>query len=78
MGVLFGIACFLYISDVPPVPRQVIGQSCRLGEKVFKRGLFALFILRLCAITGVQILLKVGAEVDLIEGIFGWGRRLLR
>ena len=59
------------------LPRQVIGQSCRLGEKVLKRGLFALFVLRLCAITGVQVVLKVRSEVDLIEGVLGRGRRLL-
>ena len=53
------------------LPRQVIGQSRRLGEKVFKRGFFVLFILRLRAITGVKILLEVRSEIDLVEGILG-------
>ena len=60
------------------LPRQVIGQSRRLGEKVFKRGLLAVFILRLRAIAGVEILLEVRAKIDLVEDVFlGWRGRFL-
>ena len=53
----------------------MIGQTRRLGEKIFKRGFFALLVLRLSAIAGVQILLKVRSEVDLFEGILGGNGR---
>ncbi len=59
------------------LPRQVIGQSRRLGEEVLERGLLVLLILRLRAIAGVQIILEVRSEIDLVEGILGRGRRLL-
>ena len=59
------------------LPRQVIGQSRGLGEKVFKRGLFAVFVLRLRAIAGVEIILEVRAEIDLVEKSLGRGGRFL-
>ena len=56
----------------------MIGQSCRLGEKVFKRGLLAVFVLRLCAIAGVEILLEVRAKIDLVEDVLlSWRGRFL-
>ena len=62
--------------QISQLPRQVIGQSRRLGEKVLIRGLFTLFVLRLCAVTGVQVILEVRSEVDLVKRILNWGRGL--
>src|ERR1700758_3314644 len=44
------------------LPRQVIGQSRRLGEKVLKRGPLVLFIFRLGPVTGIKILLEIRTE----------------
>jgi hypothetical protein len=60
------------------LPRQVIGQGRRLGEKVLKRGLFAVFILRLRAIAGIKIVLEIRSEIDLLERVLGRGRRAPR
>ena len=60
------------------LPRQVIGQSRRLGEKVLKRGLLTVFILRLCAIAGIKIILEVRSKIDLVERVLGCGRGLFR
>src|SRR5580658_10758142 len=56
------------------LPRQVIGESRWLGEKVLKRGLLAVFIFRLCAVAGIKVVLKIRSEVDLLEGVFGSSR----
>ena len=59
------------------LPRQVIGQSGRLGEKIFKRGLLVVVKLRLCTVAGVEIILEVRAEVDLGEDVLRRSRGLL-
>ena len=43
---------------------------------MLERRPFAVFVLRLRAIAGVQVILKVRAEVDFLERVLGWGRRL--
>ena len=60
----------------PQLPRQVIGQSRGLGEKVLKRGLFIVLIFRLRPIAGVKIILEIRSEVDLFKRILGRSRGL--
>ena len=60
------------------LPRQVIGQSRRLGEEVLKRGLLAIFIFRLGAIARIKVVLKVRSEINFVKRILGCGRGLRR
>jgi hypothetical protein len=52
------------------LPGEVIGQSCRLGEKIFERRALDFFHLAAGAITGIEIILEERSEVDFLEGIF--------
>ena len=60
------------------LPRQVIGERRRRGEKILKRGLFAVVVLRLCAKTGIEIFLEVRSEIDFVERVLGRRRGLFR
>ena len=51
------------------LPGEVIGQGAGLGKEIFKRGLVALFKAVGGAKTGIEIILEIGAEVNLVERI---------
>src|ERR1700734_828721 len=53
----------------------MIGESGRLRKKIFKRGTLVLFVFGLGAEAGIEIVLKVRAEIDLIEWVAFRGRR---
>ena len=48
----------------------MVGEGVRLGEEILEGGLVGGFEAAWAAKAGVQIVLEVGAEVDLREGIF--------
>ncbi len=48
----------------------MVGEGTGLREEIFKRGLVADLEVVGRAEAGVEIILKIGAEVDLVEGVF--------
>src|SRR3989475_6939573 len=56
------------------LPGQVFGQTLRRGEKLVERRPLDLFVLTvLDAVAAVQVLVKKGGDVELVEGIGGLG-----
>ncbi len=51
------------------MPEEVIGKGARLGEEIFKGWLLALLKAIRRTKAGIQIILKIGPEVNLIEWV---------
>ena len=69
-----GVPDFFAEGDQGQLRMEVIGKRDRRGKEGFKRGLFDVFG---CGafVTGIEIVVEVGAEIDFVEGI-GWRGRL--
>src|SRR5947209_4845017 len=54
------------------LPCEMVGEGSRGGEEMLEGGLVGVFVFYGSAEAGLQVVAEVRAEVDLVEGIFGF------